>query len=904
MSYFPQRSFASSPGPSLVQAHSKNGTPLSRQPRMNWTDGDLHRTKRGRLRKVNPAKQRQKEYFARIRAQAEEREAARGDSRRSSSRQPVFFAHQPSPQPSPRGSSQGHQDQYSPGHEQAIEQLRSFFKVPARQDNHGSASRQPLAEPPRNQESATLLAKRRRRPVPPPRPDHRLRAPVVRPGAPSHIESRKRKHDLSMPDAGHDTVKIRVGSQQKRLGEGSTVSGWNTIRSASEARIDTSHPTRRPSKRVHNSSSRLSLRREQSPHETFPSSHIERDQESRGPECSNPLVLDLIDQSSSSSPLVRHVSRQRTGSLARSCYPDSQDTNSAIARVGRTIPNLPSSQKHSNTKWSSWFRGGGASNAETVDDSQCSPEVQVSPGVSQGYRQETESSWAGLSEDLPPIPDPEEVIVTRFDRPVDHPAIRSSTDTSEALDRYEQLLAIVQGNQQHGSYFHPTDNTGISSDSYDLNATRSIGKESMSSTDLDSRGAGLGNDGISTDSSRLNFTNRFGEESTSSSGFSSLGARQIYDRKHGNDGNRKSSKFMVDSEETFASSEPQDHGHISSGNTVTSHDNRWLNVSPFLESFPGAPKHQDTTHALEGDEGWRSFVFGDDNSDEVEMIAFNQASRDAARALQPSECSTASCTREQPEMEHNSTGATGCPLYTADIGQPSDSVEPWSSSDVPSLGAIASSSIIESDAGIIANHMDESNQDIPHQHIGDDHRESTHCESISEESVNEALTSHGSTGRQSLGEELTNNNSTSEFSSWESPRGEPSKTHASRSVKYVGSNTSGSLPASADLSSNAASTLAPPRPVGVNQSGVPGVEEQVRFAPPKLFVGSRSKPQERSKALGVLRAATKRRGRPKKRATDGRADIRGIPNYTSDPIEDFEDQQPTQRSIFPALELV
>lgn len=158
MPYFSQRRSASSPGPFLVQTDGRNGTPLSRT-RMNWIDGDLHRSKRGRLRKVNPAKQRQKEYFARIRAHAEEREAARNDGRRSSSRQTVILAHQPSPQPGRRGSSSGIPNQYSPGHEEAIEQLRSFFKVPARQDSHGSATHQPLEQPPRNRGSETLLAK-------------------------------------------------------------------------------------------------------------------------------------------------------------------------------------------------------------------------------------------------------------------------------------------------------------------------------------------------------------------------------------------------------------------------------------------------------------------------------------------------------------------------------------------------------------------------------------------------------------------------------------------------------------------------------------------------------------------------------------------------------------------------
>ncbi|KAH6840805.1 hypothetical protein B0I37DRAFT_223977 [Chaetomium sp. MPI-CAGE-AT-0009] len=43
---------------------------------MNWTEGNLYRHNRGRLRKINPARQRQKEYFARARARAAEQKVA------------------------------------------------------------------------------------------------------------------------------------------------------------------------------------------------------------------------------------------------------------------------------------------------------------------------------------------------------------------------------------------------------------------------------------------------------------------------------------------------------------------------------------------------------------------------------------------------------------------------------------------------------------------------------------------------------------------------------------------------------------------------------------------------------------------------------------------------------------
>jgi hypothetical protein len=50
----------------------------------------------------------------------------------------------------------------------------------------------------------------------------------------------------------------------------------------------------------------------------------------------------------------------------------------------------------------------------------------------------------------------------------------------------------------------------------------------------------------------------------------------------------------------------------------------------------------------------------------------------------------------------------------------------------------------------------------------------------------------------------------------------------------------------------------------------------------------------------------RRRGRPRRRANDGRADIRALPNYSSDPIEEFGDDERAQvreHGLFPALEL-
>lgn len=754
--------------------------------------------------------------------------------------------------------------------------------------------------------------KRRRRPEPPPRPDPWLHAPVVRHGpgnAPSHADTRKRKLDLSVPAIGRDAVKIRVGSQQKRLGaEGSAISGWNTIRTASQARTEkTSHPARPSSQHTYRNSSRLRQRSGHSLSKTPLSSQMDRNERIRG-EYTIPLVPGSIDPSSSSSPLGRHVSRSRTSNFARQHYPDSQDTNSTVARVGQMVPNVPASQKQSNSKWNNWFRRQETSNKEMGAGTQRSPEVQISPGISQRHQQETESSWAGFSEDLPSFPYSQESTSTAFDHSTKQPISHGSEDTSEALDRYEQLLAMAQGTQKYDGYSYSANTIDSFTDNSGLNTLSSPGERNMYRDNLDKRQADRLEDGnVTNSSSSLNLTRKFGDENTSNSCFSSLASGQMDNPTVDATELWGSGSYHHGGENTITTPDPQNHqpilsSSISSGNIANSCGNSWSKESLSLERSCEVPHQQITTQTLETDEVWRSFVFGDDSSNIIESMAFTQASRDAARALQPSRSSSLSCTKGPPEMEINSTAATGCPLYTADICQPSDSVEPWSSSDVPSLGAIASSSIIESDAGISASHIDDNSQGTPQSQNGGSQSQSIRCASIlSEEPGSNVLDDQGYR-HLSDAEPDSQNTTSTESVSQESPRGEPGRAHTSGSAGYVGSNSSGSLPASVDLSS-AAPALAPPRSVGVKQSGVQGVEDQTRFAPPKLFMGSRSQLQERSKAPVVARAATKRRGRPRKRAVDGRADIRSIPNYSSDPIEDFEDQQPTHTSIFPALEL-
>ena len=57
----------------VLPVNSRIDNPIGK---MNWTEGALYRHNRGRLRKANPARQRQKEYFARARARLIESKAA------------------------------------------------------------------------------------------------------------------------------------------------------------------------------------------------------------------------------------------------------------------------------------------------------------------------------------------------------------------------------------------------------------------------------------------------------------------------------------------------------------------------------------------------------------------------------------------------------------------------------------------------------------------------------------------------------------------------------------------------------------------------------------------------------------------------------------------------------------
>ncbi|KAI1455292.1 hypothetical protein F4805DRAFT_274421 [Annulohypoxylon moriforme] len=66
-------------------------------------------------------------------------------------------------------------------------------------------------------------------------------------------------------------------------------------------------------------------------------------------------------------------------------------------------------------------------------------------------------------------------------------------------------------------------------------------------------------------------------------------------------------------------------------------------------------------------------------------------------------------------------------------------------------------------------------------------------------------------------------------------------------------------------------------------------ESRFRFAQPRTFVGKLADPKTSTATL-MSHHHSKKRGRPKKKATDGRTDIRQLPDFDGDPIEEFEDE--------------
>jgi hypothetical protein len=315
-------------------------------------------------------------------------------------------------------------------------------------------------------------------------------------------------------------------------------------------------------------------------------------------------------------------------------------------------------------------------------------------------------------------------------------------------------------------------------------------------------------------------------------------------------------------------------GVVSQGQDITDNSNA---ESPGLERIPtdsssslsplAVEEDREESEGADPDEAWKTFVFGDENSDEVGKVVFEEAKHDAVRQLQPSTSPT------PPDEGSGSDGqsniATVGTLYTGNDNETSVSTEGLSPSEASEgLDAAYDASATGSESAPAISLSDES---IP-------------APSIEANAGSSDVTAQESTANISAGDE-------------------PSF------LEETGSSTSELQAGAPSMTTSMA--VAPPRSdLGPTETDTTG--EHFRFTQPKLFVGSRSNMVQPKPVTGhgVGITLTKRkRGRQRRRANDGRADIRALPNYSSDPIEEFEEEARPSRgervpnSLFPALEL-
>lgn len=259
----------------------------------------------------------------------------------------------------------------------------------------------------------------------------------------------------------------------------------------------------------------------------------------------------------------------------------------------------------------------------------------------------------------------------------------------------------------------------------------------------------------------------------------------------------------------------------------------------------------------ESNDIWYNFVFSDTNTEDLHKQVLVEAQEESARTSKALR-TTSGGRRKADQSEWGYNMST-----TATVGQ-------------PSIGA---------------------------SEVGDDLT-----------SVPEACASH----KAAFGSPVTTLTSGTIFHDWDGSGGPPYAAPSTYAEAAPGSTTSAYRESNDSMStggvmalgsSDAASIPAslavePPQSVANNASA----RESFIFAPPKLFVGRLAEPATTSRPITAVKPVTMtkpRRGRSKNRTRDGRLDIRSIPKYEDDPIEDFDEpgvEPRVQPSLFGSLE--
>ncbi|KAA8630414.1 hypothetical protein SMACR_06608 [Sordaria macrospora] len=733
-------------------------TPLSRRLsqffKMNWTEGTLYRHSRGKLRKANADKQRQKEYFAKAKIRAaEQREAMENGP------PPISYLQSNSALPEPHSDTNvpERNSSYGTSHKRrgwgasvptAEDSAKSEYLLPTvdqfLKEQAGKATTTDTA-PSRSNTNAKEVERLRQRLLaskdwgagrsrPPVQVNELPRlvpeqASLTQPTRatkekPAHILQSNRgmypqQHTSRLRSLRRVDVQVRVGSQEKQLKESSTISSG----SFGHARQDA--PTERNRHFMRSSS------------DSDDTHHIV----TSVPSILHPVPLQAIPG---------HL-------LLSSGTLDSAKIASHVAQVGRTISPVPPSQKAENSIWRSW-----------LEESSCAPGAptnlephepvarpRISPGVSE--RHEVYSPPAQ------PLRAREGVIIL------------PRTQISSA-DAHSDVL---------GQYDRPVGNTG--------HLIPSPNRRRLS---------------VLLETSSKNVENTMNEE----------------DRR------------------------------------VPAISNQTVSTSAKLTR---GLHHDDPIDA------WKTFVFGDDDSEEFERNALIEARYDAAQKIRPYDENSLPSIGDDDHSGHDSNIAVAgtSSSANAELPQPYERhfvIEP----SIRSPRKINGPSSMTSEPNSAS--ADEQVV-IPHYTPPANSQSSVAVEPLG---VN--------AGPLSDDEPETIENMTIAVSN------------------ALAKSTS--VAASVTTSTDASLVVEPAQSrFGASEPG-----EQFRFAPPKPFVGKHSVPSRNDRPSAAIAPVPlkRKRGRPRKRARDGRADIRALPNYNGDPIEEIEeDDDASPPSLFGSLDV-
>lgn len=299
--------------------------------------------------------------------------------------------------------------------------------------------------------------------------------------------------------------------------------------------------------------------------------------------------------------------------------------------------------------------------------------------------------------------------------------------------------------------------------------------------------------------------------------------------------------------------------------TMNNGDWRQATISDQPVSAPREPTSG--LHQLDPIDAWKTFVFGDENSEEVERDAFSEARHDAASKIRPCDENSLLSIGDEHHSGHDSNIAMAGTSSSANVELLKSSGEDFAVENATQTRKVHEPAPMSSQP----------------------------ISAPAEDRVLDSWYAPLANSQSSVAVEALCDDT--------SPINNESKTIENKKVAMSDAfGESTSVAASVTTTVDASLVVEPAK----SRIGAPDSEEQFRFAPPRPFVGKRSIPARNDRPSAAIAPVTRQRkgGRPRKRARDGRADIRALPNYSGDPIEEIgneEDAPPP--SLFGSLDV-